>query len=461
MIQSIIQFITQQATDASIPLIATCENFFEKDKKGWTPEAQAWVQTTHFQGKPRTLCLVPKNGQQLSQVIYGVSTDPFEAFWDAAFLASHLPSHHTYHFESAASQTTIMAWALASYYFHIDKNQPKAIPTLYVKDSINLSAVKATIDAIFLIRTLINRPANLLTPADLASQAQTIAKKNGATFKEIIGDNLLKENYPLIHTVGKAATTPPRFVEITWGDPKHFHLVLVGKGITFDTGGLHIKTGHYMNLMKKDMGGAAHALGLSAWIMDQKLPIHLTLCLPIAENAIAGNAMRPGDIVRSRSGLSVAIEDTDAEGRLILADALTRAAELTPDLIIDFATLTGAARVALGTDLPALFTNREAHQETLMNVVKETLDPLWPLPLWAGYKESLKSPVADLQNISTSPQGGAITAALFLQKFVGTTPWIHMDMMAWNMHNRPGRPVGGDAQAFRTFCSFVENICSR
>jgi len=293
----------------------------------------------------------------------------------------------------------------------------------------------------------------------LSKEAQTLAKKHKASFKEIVGENLLKENYPLIYAVGKAAATPPRFVEITWGNPKHFHLALIGKGITFDTGGLHIKTGTYMNLMKKDMGGAAHALGLAHWIMDQKLPIHLTLCLPLAENAIAGNAMRPGDIVYARNGLSVAIEDTDAEGRLILADALAHAAELKPDLIIDFATLTGAARIALGTDLPALFTNQDHYCQRLMSLGLAHHDPLWPLPLWEGYAAALKSDVADLQNVSPSSYGGAITAALFLEKFVAKIPWIHLDLMAWNVKDRPGRPVGGEAQTFRMFSGFVKGLC--
>ena len=454
-----IQCLTQDINTKSIPIFATSEESFEKDSKKWDIVARSFAKEMGFQGKSRTLCCIPQGGF-ISHVVYGLSTDPFEAAWDAAFLAKNLLPQNAYHFDTMdVSEEMAVAWALAAYHFQVDQNKPKEIPTLRIPQSLNLASIKATVDAICLIRTLINRPANLLTPEDLSKETRTLAKKHKATFKEIVGEDLLKENYPLIHAVGKAAATPPRFIEISWGDPKHFHLALVGKGITFDTGGLHIKTANYMNLMKKDMGGAAHVLGLAHWIMDQKLPIHLTLCIPIAENAIAGNAMRPGDIVYARNGLSVAIEDTDAEGRLILADALTRATELNPDLIIDFATLTGAARIALGTEIPALFTNTEPHQVTLTQLGKTLHDPLWPLPLWPGYAASLKSPVADMQNIATSSYGGAITAALFLERFVQKNPWIHMDLMAWNLQNRPGRPVGGEAQAFRAFCAFIQGLC--
>jgi len=454
-----IQYLTKNATPGAISLLATSEQSFEKDFQTWPSTAQQWVKETGFKGKPRTLCLTPEGGS-LSHVFYGVSTDPFEEPWDAAFLAKNLPTHKAYRFDNkTVSEEMAVAWVLASYHFQVDQNKPKEIPTLVVPESLNLDSIKATVEAITLIRTLINRPANLLTPEDLSKEARALADTHKARFKEIVGEDLLKENYPLLYAVGKAAATPPRFIEISWGDPKHFHLALIGKGITFDTGGLHIKTGNYMNLMKKDMGGAAHALGLAHWIMDQKLPIQLTLCLPIAENAIAGNAMRPGDIVYARNGLSIAIEDTDAEGRLILADALVRATELKPDLMIDFATLTGAARIALGTELPALFTNQDAYRTQLMDLGFTHHDPLWPLPLWPGYTSSLKSDVADLQNIAPSSYGGAITAALFLEKFVSNLPWIHMDLMAWNVKDRPGRPVGGEAQTFRTFCAFIQARC--
>jgi leucyl aminopeptidase len=454
-----IQYLTQDPKAKSIPIFATSEESFERDSKKWDIVWRSFAKEMGFQGKSRTLCCMPHGGF-VSHVMYGASTNPFEKAWDAAFLAKNLVPQNTYHFENIdVSEEMAVAWVLASYHFQVDQNKSKAIPTLVIPEYLNLEAIKATVEAITLIRTLINRPANLLTPEDLSKEARIVANQHKAHFKEIVGEDLIKENYPLIYAVGKAAATPPRFIEISWGNPEHFHLALIGKGITFDTGGLHIKTGNYMNLMKKDMGGAAHALGLAHWIMDQKLPIHLTLCLPIAENAIAGNAMRPGDIVYARNGLSVAIEDTDAEGRLILADALARAVELNPDLMIDFATLTGAARIALGTDLPALFTNQDDYRAQLMDLGFTHHDPLWPLPLWEGYASSLKSDVADLQNIAPSSYGGAITAALFLEKFVSKTPWIHMDLMAWNVKDRPGRPIGGEAQTFRTFCAFIKGLC--
>lgn len=450
-----IQYFTHNASENTVIILGCTTESFQKDRETWPDHVRIWAEETGFNGKARTLKLVSKEGA-LTHVLYGISQDPYDTPWDAAVLATRLPKHKTYQFQNDPSEDMVMAWALASYNFQAAETQPKPIPVLALPKTLSLESIQHALESIQLARNLINIPANLMTPKDLAHAAKTLAQTHSASFEEIVGDRLLNENYPLIHTVGRAAATPPRFVHVQWGNPNHYHLALVGKGITFDTGGLNIKTGHYMTLMKKDMGGAAHALGLAHWIMSAKLPIYLNLYLPIAENAVGSHAMRPGDVVKARNGLRVEIADTDAEGRLILADALARATEESPDLIIDFATLTGAARVALGTEIPAFFTNCEEFQESLVRTGLDQKDPVWPLPLWQGYAHGNKSSVADLKNIPATPYGGAIGAALFLSNFIEETPWIHTDLMAWNIRERPGRPIGGEAQSLKTFFHFVK-----
>lgn len=450
-----IQCLSPKALKGSIPILSFTESSFAKEIKKLPHPVQVWAKENGFKGKSRTLCLVPQDST-ISHVLYGAS-EGSEASWDGAFLAKNLPVEKSYHLENQEpSKDFALAWALASYAFHADKNTPTSLGTLCIPQSLDLKSIEAFYEAIELTRTLINTPANLLTPETLSQKAEDLAKKHGAQFKEIVGEDLLKENYPLIHAVGRAGHWPPRLIHVSWGDPKNTRIALVGKGITFDTGGLNIKTGHYMNLMKKDMGGAAHAMALAHLIMAHNLPLCLDLYLPVAENAIAGNATRPGDIVNSRSGLSIEIADTDAEGRLVLADALTRACEASPNLIIDFATLTGAARVALGAEVPALFGNTKHHVDTLTDLSTKTQDPLWALPLWQDYRSSLQSTVADMRNIGTSAYGDAITAALFLEKFVESTPWLHVDLMAWSLRARPGRPIGGEAQSLKTFFAFLK-----
>ena len=275
----------------------------------------------------------------------------------------------------------------------------------------------------------------------------------------VSGKDLLKKNFPAIYEVGKASDDLPRLIELEWGQKKNPHIVLVGKGVTFDTGGLDIKPSSNMRLMKKDMGGAAHVLGLANLIMAQKLPVRLTMLIPSVENAISGNAYRPSDIIKTRKGLTVEVGNTDAEGRLVLADALTYADEMKPDLIIDMATLTGAARVALGLDLPVMFANNDKLAAGLEKAGEKVKDPLWRLPLWEGYRKDIESNIADLCNISNSVYGGAITAALFLERFIESDKrsWAHFDLMAYNIKTRPGRPEGGEAMAFRAVYAFLEN----
>lgn len=447
--------IIKDPSVASIPLIATTGASLEKDMASRFSFQKKWIQESGFKGAPRTLCLVPNpESGALAAVFYGTSNKLHEKPWDGAFLAESLPCDHAYHFETL-NDHDVTAWMLAEYKFLHDGNRGQKIPTLKVPEDFPLKQKKAIADSIAWVRTMINCPANVATPEFLAQEAEKLAITYQGVFKETLGEELVEAGYPLVFTVGKASRNTPRFIEVTCGNPKHFKLALIGKGITFDTGGLNIKTGHYMDLMKKDMGGAAFALGLSRWIMEENLPVCLSLYLPLAENAIGSGAMRPGDIIRAGNGDTVEITDTDAEGRLILADALHRATQKAPDLMIDFSTLTGAARVALGTEIPVFFTNKDTYQKDLLALGEKTFAPVWPLPLWHGYDSCLKSKVADLQNTESSPYGGAIKAALFLEHFAKNHPWIHVDFMAWNITNRPGRPIGGEAQAFETFCAFL------
>lgn len=282
-----------------------------------------------------------------------------------------------------------------------------------------------------------------------------MADEFGAKVRDIVGSELLEQNYPMIHAVGRASEHDPRLIDMTWGDPEHPKVTLVGKGICFDSGGLNMKPGDSMRLMKKDMGGAAHTIGLAYLIMANKLPVRLRLLIPAAENAVSGNAFRPGDVIPTRKGLTVEIDNTDAEGRLVLCDALFEGASEKPDLMIDFATLTGACRVALGTDLPGFFTNQKQLAGDLMQAGEKISDPVWNLPLFRMYKEALHSEVADMVNSVPGPFGGAITAALYLEAFVEETPWVHFDVMAWNRRALRGKPVGGEAMGMRAMFEYL------
>ncbi|MCF8499811.1 MAG: leucyl aminopeptidase family protein [Rhodospirillum sp.] len=306
------------------------------------------------------------------------------------------------------------------------------------------------------MRDLVNTPAEDMGPAELADAANVLALRHGARFEVTVGEGLLRANYPLIHAVGRASNRDPRLIDMTWGDPKHPMVTLVGKGVCFDSGGLDIKPSAGMRLMKKDMGGAAHVLGLASMVMDQGLPVRLRVLIPAVDNAIDGSAFRPGDVLRSRKGLSVEIGNTDAEGRLVLADALTEACTDSPQLLIDCATLTGAARVALGPDIPALFTDDDRLADRLAAQAKRLRDPLWRLPLWPAYRRMIDSKIADINNAGDSPFAGSITAALFLKDFVspGVT-WAHLDLFAWRPGPRPGQSEGGAAQALRALHGLI------
>ncbi len=371
--------------------------------------------------------------------------------WRIASLAATLPAG-TYRLADGDVGAAGLGWLLAQHRFDLyRKGDPVAPRILLTREPAAIDETVRLAAATALVRDLVNTGASDLGPAELEAAAARLAGAHHATLTVTRGD-ALASGYPMIHAVGQAATKEraPRLVELTWGDPAHPRIAIVGKGVVFDTGGLDIKPSAGMRLMKKDMGGAAHALALADLVMAARLPVRLHLLIPAVENAIAGNAFRPGDVLRSRAGMTVENTNTDAEGRLILGDALTRAAEEQPALILDFATLTGAARVALGPDLPPLFTDDEALAADLLAAGDTLHDPLWRMPLWNGYDEMLKSDIADMVNAPDGGFAGAITAALFLRRFVPKdTPWAHMDVFAWRPAAKPGRPKGGDAFGLR------------
>ncbi|HXQ63527.1 MAG TPA: leucyl aminopeptidase family protein, partial [Steroidobacteraceae bacterium] len=344
-----------------------------------------------------------------------------------------------------------LGWALGRYRFERYRKPPIAtpLPALVMPANVDAELVRRLVEAEFLARDLINTPAADLGPAELAAAVAAVASRYGAEFRQIVGEQLLTEGFPAIHAVGRAAAGPPRLIDLRWGSAGP-RVTLVGKGVCFDSGGLDLKPASGMLLMKKDMGGAACALALAQAVMDAQLKLRLRLLVPAVENSVAGNAYRPGDVLATRKGLTVEVGNTDAEGRLVLADALALADEERPDLLIDLATLTGAARVALGPELPALYAGSDALALELVASARQASDPVWHMPLWAGYEDEFASKVADLSNVSASPLAGSIIAALFLRRFVAeTTPWLHLDLYAWNGKDRPGRPVGAEAQTVR------------
>lgn len=446
------------STDSnSIPIYGLTESSIQSFVSEF-PGFSKWIDNSDFKANPRSLCEIKKEDGSLKAILYGCS-EGYESFWDGAFLVSTLPHKYTYTIQSDTVEHSnfYFSWGMGTYVFDRYKKSESTFPQLIVADEDLGKQVSSLVTSSFLIRNLINTPANDLTPEALALAAKEIATKHKAQFKEISGEDLEK-GFPLIHAVGKASENKPRLVHLTWGDKKHPKIALVGKGITFDTGGLDIKPSPHMTLMKKDMGGAAHVLGLANYIMTQELPVQLDVYLPLAENSIGSNAFRPGDILNSRKGLTVEIGNTDAEGRLVLADAITYAQEHNPDLLIDMATLTGAARVAVGVDISAMFGTDQEHCSLLTALGEETYDPVCQLPLWQPYAADLKSTIADINN-DGARYGGAIHAALFLQKFVNKDlPWLHFDIMAWNNKSLAGRPAGGEAMGIRTLIRFIEDI---
>ena len=385
-------------------------------------------------------------------VVSGVANVASLSSWCLSKLAEMLPAG-TYRLVAAEPGPALFGWVTGQYRFerYLSAPSEEGSRVLLTKDVAGIAPALAEAAATALVRDMVNTPAEDMGPAELEGLASQVAKAHGAELKVTKGD-ALEQGFPMVHMVGRAAAreAAPRLIELTWGNPAHPKVALVGKGVCFDSGGLDIKPSSGMLLMKKDMGGAAHALALAQLVMQAKLKVRLHLLIPAVENAISGNAFRPGDVLRSRAGLSVEIGNTDAEGRLVLGDALTRAGEETPELVIDFATLTGAARVALGPDLPAMFARRDETADELLKAGEAADDRCWRLPLFDGYREYLKSDIADLNNAGGNGFAGASVAALFLDKFVPEgVDWAHFDTFAWRPAAKPGRPKGGDALGLR------------
>ena len=446
----------------SVPIRLTTAAAWPGHAKALPERTQRWLAATGFSGAAYTHALVPAADGGLGGVWAGVR-DAADPWLLAALPRALLPGH--YHLDASAGMAAeagaaALSWELGAYQFDLYKPRKREAATLSlpVTDAASRGLVQAT--AIAATRDLVNTPAEHLGPAELAAAVRIVARQHKAKVREVVGDQLLAAGFPAIHAVGRAAARAPRLVEMTWArsakssDPL---LTLVGKGVCFDSGGLDIKSADGMRLMKKDMGGAANVLGLAQMIMALALPVRLQVLIPAVENAIAGNAFRPGDIFKTRAGLHIEIGNTDAEGRVILCDALAYGAEAKPDLMIDMATLTGAARTALGPQLPALFCRDMAMARELVDLGLAQRDPLWHMPLWPEYHGLIESDIADIVNTGKGAMAGAITAALFLDDFVpARLPWLHLDLFAWNDSTRPGRPLGGEAQTLRTLLTWLE-----
>jgi leucyl aminopeptidase len=445
--------VFSKSTDAKIVRLVTaqdCDSAIDK-----LPEQQRAL-AANFKGKPGQMVLLPSSGDFDAFLGLGKGEDAFALGAAALTLPegdwkmSGLP---------AAIDPTLaaIAWAIGGYQFTRFKTATRAAARLVLPDDADAGEASNISAAVALTRDLVNSPADVMGPDGLESAFRQLAENHGAECRVTKGDALLEANYPMIHAVGRAAGEAPRLLELEWGNPEHPRLALVGKGVCFDSGGLDIKAAQYMRLMKKDMGGAANAMGLAAMVMTSNLPVRLHLLVPAVENAIASDAMRPGDILTSRSGLTVEVDNTDAEGRLVLADALTRATEEDCDLVLDFATLTGAARVALGPELAPFYTDDDDFALSLSAAGGLVADPVWRMPLWDGYEGEIDGEISDLVNSATMPMAGSITAALFLRRFVGGANWAHFDIFAWNPKAKHGRPKGGEMLAARAVYLSLKN----
>jgi leucyl aminopeptidase len=439
----------------------------EGDLDGWLATqdeaTRAWLGALRFRGeRHQVACLAAGDGAVRGAVLgLGPLASPADLeSWHLAGAVERLPGgawQIATQLPAAAATAAALGWAHGSYRFERYRSKPRGpAPAALVPPQLaDMSYVRHMAAALAMARDLINTPAADLSPARLADEALALASHHGASGRCVVGD-ALREGFPAIHAVGQAAESGPRLVDFSWGDPTAPKVTLVGKGVCFDTGGLDIKPPAGMLLMKKDMGGAACVLALARMVMASALPVRLRVLIPAVENAISGNAYRPGDVLRTRSGLTVEVGNTDAEGRLVLADALTLADAERPDLLVDLATLTGAARIALGPELPAVFGTREATVEALLRHGRQLADPLWPLPLWTGYDDELSSKVADLNNVSGSTFAGSIIGGLFLRRFVtAAQDWLHVDLYGWNPKDRPGRPVGAEPQAVRALYALL------
>jgi len=427
------------------------------------PAVRSWVAAQGFQAEKHKLLVVPSpSGDGIAGVVAGLGPTPDlsePSIWTSAGLPDRLPPGR-YRFAgtfSAVGATHLtLGWEYGSYRFTRYRKSTAEMPALVAPAGTDLEYVRLASQALGEARDLINTPANDLGPAELGEAVQRLALQHEAECRIIVGEELLRQNYPLIYEVGKGSAREPRLIDLRWGRRGLPQVTLVGKGVCFDTGGLDIKPSSGMILMKKDMGGAALALALARMLMDADAPVQLRLLIPAVENSISGRSYRPSDVLRSRQGLTVEIGNTDAEGRLVLADALTEADREEPALLVDLATLTGAARVALGPELPAIYSLPVELAQELREIGERESDPTWPMPLWSGYDDDLASRVADLNNVSNTPFAGSIIGALFLKRFVTRTRnWLHADVYAWNARERPGRPIGADPHTVRALYRLI------
>jgi leucyl aminopeptidase len=425
----------------------------------------AWVRTAGFEGKAGQTCPLPNPDGSLFGVLVGLGAGTPEELWTLAALPERL-APGDYRLEPADGQpppdaalgaAMAEAWALGCYRFDRYKGKPADPPARLVwPEGCDRAAVRRRVEAVALVRDLVNTPACDMGPAELEAAARALADHHGASVRTVVGEALLDEGWPAVHAVGRGSARAPRLIDLRWGPADAPRVTLVGKGVVFDSGGLNLKPSSAITLMKKDMGGAAHALGLAHLIMGAGLPVRLRVLIPAVENMVSGDSFRPLDVLATRKGLTVEVGDTDAEGRLVLADALAEADAEAPALLLDLATLTGAARVALGPDIPAVFSRHDELAADLLAAGERTAEPLWRLPLHGGYRAQLDSAVADIHSTGSGRMGGAITAALFLSAFVSeATPWAHIDLYAWAAKSRPGRPEGGAAQGLNALFDLI------
>ena len=448
----------------------TTESKFSKSSKNLSQAIKAQVKEEGFSGKSGQILFIKDKTGDTAQIIAGSSKDA--SYEDGSTIYGKINSHFSKELLKSTSfeiddknhktdglERLHIGWGWAAYSFDQYKKDKskKTPPSLVISKQVTATRVKAFVESVSLIRDLVNTPANDMGPDELEAATNYITNQHDVKLKAIKDKALITKNFPMVFDVGRASDRRPRLLDFSWGNTKHPKVTLVGKGVCFDTGGLDLKPSQFMLTMKKDMGGAAHVLGLAHMIMSLKLPIRLRVLIPAVENSVSGNAYRPSDVLQSRKGISVEVGNTDAEGRLVLADSLTYACEENPDLLIDFATLTGAARVAVGFDLPALFSNNDktAYEIQKQSAKHDVDDPVWNLPLWKPYRKDLDSTIADIS--STGGKAGASTAALFLQEFIDDNiEWIHMDVFSWEQKGRSGRPKGGADTGMRAIYAFLE-----
>lgn len=452
-------------SDKSVPIWPVAKPDFDAWLANQSPAVQQWLKLTKFEGEENSMQIIPDASGEILGVVTGLGDSAEFKTWSCAHLPSALPAG-TYRLEVELStleaNQVCLGWLLGTYsYQRYKSEQPEQSGGSYLvaPHKCDVQQVLSTAETISLVRDMINTPAADMGPADLENAVNNLAQEHGGKVTSIAGDDLLTQGLPLIHAVGRASNRAPRLIDLCWGPSDAVKITLVGKGVCFDSGGIQVKSDPGIRGMKKDMGGAAHALGLAKMIMEAGLKVNLRLLIPAVDNSISANNYLPGDVFKTRNGVTVEIEHTDAEGRLILADALAVSSENKPDLVVDFGTLTGAAEEALGYDIPAIVSDKEEIGFKLQQLSKTTDDPVWPLPLWRPYTATLKGKIADTNHIADGAGAGVITCALFLNKFVRDTgTWVHVDLSGWSPQDRPGRPEGGEALGLRTLFSYIKEF---